>query len=207
MSLIWNYADVKKRPSYKGYDVGHGHLPRFWLSRVGTFHVFFTTPGTLNSRGRSTSRFNRLSATPPWVSRCLSHVPRRQTVGYLFRPTPMTPTRSPSSPDTRAFYKPPSAGTSFLETDDAASSLKLSKCLRSTLVSAAGQMGISFVDFPFEPSSVLLKRIPWSCSLLTLLNMNAWKKLSERPDQESRFSSCNITYHIFPHHTHVSYTS
>jgi hypothetical protein len=74
----------------------------------------------------------------------------------------------------------PSAGTSFLETDDAFLLLKLA--LVSTLVSALVKWGSLFVDFPFEPSVLLAYSM---IVFPTILNMNAWKKLSDDPTKKA----------------------
>ena len=173
MSLIWNYADVKKRPSYKGMTWGMVTSHASGLAAC-TFHVFYNSP-TLNS----------VVALQAGLT-CLGNATLGIAAFRMYQEGKRLGISSNSGDEDDAVsvltgsraLQPPSS-TSFLETD---AFLLLKLLVVSTLVSAAVKWGSLFVDFPFEPSLLLA----YSMVLFpSLLNMNAWKKLSNDPTKKA----------------------
>ena len=173
MSLIWNYADVKKRPSYKGMTWGMVTSHASGLAAC-TFHVFYNSP-TLNS----------VVALQAGLT-CLGNATLGIAAFRMYQEGKRLGISSNGGDEDDAVsvltgsraLQPPSS-TSFLETD---AFLLLKLLVVSTLVSAAVKWGSLFVDFPFEPSLLLA----YSMVLFpTLLNMNAWKKLSNDPTKKA----------------------
>ncbi|CAL6358457.1 unnamed protein product [Bathycoccus prasinos] len=175
MSLIWNYADVKKRPSYKGLTWGMVTSHASGLAAC-TFHVFYNSPA-----------LNSVVALQAGLT-CIGNATMGIAAYRMYQEGKRLGISSDDADDADAVsvlagtkaLQTPSAGTSFLETDDAFLLLKLA--LVSTLVSALVKWGSLFVDFPFEPSVLLAYSM---IVFPTILNMNAWKKLSDDPTKKA----------------------
>lgn len=175
MSLIWNYADVKKRPSYKGLTWGMVTSHASGLAAC-TFHVFYNSPA-----------LNSVVALQAGLT-CLGNATMGIAAYRMYQEGKRLGISSDDADDADAVsvlagtkaLQTPSSGTSFLESEDAFLLLKLA--LVSTLVSALVKWGSLFVDFPFEPSVLLAYSM---IVFPTILNMNAWKKLSDDPTKKA----------------------
>jgi len=173
MSLIWNYADVKKRPSYKGLTWGMVTSHASGLAAC-TFHVFYNSP-TLNS----------VVALQAGLT-CLGNATMGIAAFRMYQEGKRLGIASEEDGDedaisvlagSKALQTPSS--TSFLETD---AFLLLKLFAVSTAVSAAVKWGSLFVDFPFEPSLFLAYSM---IVFPTMLNVNAWKNLSDDPTKKA----------------------
>lgn len=173
MSLIWNYADVKKRPSYKGLTWGMVTSHASGLAAC-TFHVFYNSP-TLNS----------VVALQAGLT-CLGNATMGIAAFRMYQEGKRLGIGSEEDGDedavsvlagSKALQTPSS--TSFLETD---AFLLLKLLAVSTAVSAAVKWGSLFVDFPFEPSLFLAYSM---IVFPTMLNVNAWKNLSDDPTKKA----------------------
>jgi hypothetical protein len=180
MSLIWNYADVKKRPSYKGLTWGMVTSHASGLAAC-TFHVFYNAP-ELNSVVALQAGLTLIGNATMGVAAFRMWQEGKRLGIYVEDDLQRTSSGATDDDDfigivsDNSLKKLSNSSSSSSFPEDAALLMKLA--LVSTAVSAIVKWGSLYVDVPFQPSLLI------AYSLIlgpTILNINAWKKLSSDP--------------------------